>query len=103
MIILLIILAFFFGFIASLLQAFVAIQLWMWFIVPTFGLPPLGLVTAMGITLLISLLFKSRADTADTGDKDMGEVFEGHGRNLMTSVIISAVTLGVGYIYQLFL
>ena len=100
MIILLIILAFFFGFITSLLQAFVAIQLWMWFIVPTFGLPPLGLVTAMGITLLISLLFKSRTDT---GDKDMDEVLEGHGRNLMTSVIASVATWWLGFLYQLFL
>jgi hypothetical protein len=100
MIILLIILAFFFGFLASIFQAFVAIQLWAWFIVPTFGLPPLGLVTAMGITLLISLLFKSRIDT---GDKDVDDVLQSHGRNLMTSVIISVVTLGVGYIYQLFM
>jgi len=100
MIILIIILAFLLGVLSTVIQAYVATHLWVWFIVPTFGLPPLGLVTAMGITLLISLLFRYRPDE---DDEDVTEVYARSMRRVMISVIYSMVTLGFGYLYQLFM
>jgi hypothetical protein len=96
----LLILAFLLGMVSAAIQAFVATYLWAWFIVPTFGLPPLGLVTAMGISLLISLLFRSRPEE---DDDDVAATFERSVKRVMISVIYSVVTLGVGFLYQLFM
>lgn len=38
------------------LRGFVICRLWLWFIVPAFKVQPLALVTALGISLLASLL-----------------------------------------------
>lgn len=97
---LLLIAAFLLGLVSSAIQAFVATYLWAWFIVPTFNLPPLGLVTAMGITLLIALLFRSRPEAED---EDAYEAFERSVKRVTISVIYSVVTLGVGFLYQLFM
>lgn len=37
-------------------QGFVLTKLWAWFIVPVFALPALGLIPAIGLALVISLL-----------------------------------------------
>jgi predicted RND superfamily exporter protein len=97
---LLLITAFLFGLVSSAIQAYVATHLWAWFIVPTFNLPPLELVTAMGITLLIALLFRSRPEEED---EDAAEAFERSVKRVMISIIYSVVTLGVGFLYQSFM
>lgn len=38
------------------LRGFVICRLWLWFIVPAFKMQPLAMVTALGISLLASLL-----------------------------------------------
>ena len=38
----------------ALIEAFVLVKLWAWFVVPAFGLPPIGYVTAIGIDLVAS-------------------------------------------------
>ena len=47
-----------FAFVAAAMawRAYVATILWGWFIVPFFGLPPLSLALAIGVTLAIGLI-----------------------------------------------
>jgi hypothetical protein len=40
----------------ALLDGFVLTKLWLWFMVPVFGLPELGLAQAIGISLVVSWL-----------------------------------------------
>jgi hypothetical protein len=85
---------------SSAFRAFVATYLWAWFIVPTFGLPPLGLVTAMGISVLISLLFGSQPEGEDD---DAAAAFERSMKRVMVSFIYTVVAFVFGFLYQLFL
>jgi hypothetical protein len=41
---------------ASIISGFVVVELWQWFIVPTFDMQPLRIVEAIGIMLLISFI-----------------------------------------------
>jgi len=52
--------------------AFVAVHLWAWFVVPTFGLAPLSKSAAFGISLLIGLWTHQNS----TGHKDEREASE---------------------------
>lgn len=52
-----------FIFLGVLLDAWVVMLLWGWFIVPVFNLPALGYLQAMGVSLVIGYLtFQSPAD-----------------------------------------
>lgn len=50
-------------------NAFCIMKVWMWFIVPTFDIEPIGLVSAYGIGVFVSLL-TLRADGPDNDDKE---------------------------------
>lgn len=41
---------------SSIFNGYVLSVLWGWFIVPTFGVPPLGIVPAIGIALIVNYL-----------------------------------------------
>ena len=70
--------------------------LWGWFIVPSFGLPPLSIAAAIGLSLLTGYL------TADFASIKK-EYKEDPHKNLMRSICISVITLLMGYIVKLFM
>lgn len=43
---------------AALVDGFVFVKLWLWFVIPVFGLPILSIPTAIGIGLLVEFLAK---------------------------------------------
>jgi len=53
---------------AILMEAVVVQQVWSWFIVPAFGLAPLTLVTAIGLSLLSTMLTNHRSGLETTRD-----------------------------------
>lgn len=55
---------------ATLLNAFVLTYLWRWFVVAHFGLSPIGIAEAIGLTLMVSYLVKS-PDDRDNKEKGM--------------------------------
>jgi hypothetical protein len=52
-----------------LLNAWVLVILWGWFMVPLFGLPALNIPYAIGIQLVLGLLRRTNSDTAPSGRK----------------------------------
>lgn len=89
-----------FGFIAlmligAILNGFVLCKLWIWFIVPTFGLPTLTIPVALGISLMASYL-TSRPDTNQDDKTDWGML-------LAMSLIYPLLVLLFGWFYTLFM
>ena len=72
---------FWFGYIIaiSIVRGAVLVLLWDWFIVPKFGLPHLGIIDALGISMLVGLLtYQYDARALRDTDKSTKEVyFEG--------------------------
>ena len=50
----------------TLLQSFVLVKLWVWFIVPVFGLPILTIVPAIGLRLIVGYLTFHNIYSKDT-------------------------------------
>lgn len=63
----------------TLLNAFVLIKLWGWFIVPFFGLPPLIIPVAIGLALIVSFLAVpiNTAKSEDDPSKVRGHIISG--------------------------
>ncbi len=82
-----------------ILNGYVLSVLWGWFIVPAFNAPPLGLVSAIGIVLVVSFMTHQgqykRPDEQPTLTK-IGEVF-------LTGMLKPVVALCVGWILLFFL
>ena len=79
------------GIVSAILNGWAVSTLWGWFVVPIFGLPDLGILQAIGISLLISV-FKTKGydSKKDGGDAAIA---------LLLAVIISPVlSVIVGYI-----
>lgn len=77
---------------AAVAEGFVLMQLWSWFIVPVFNLPLLTLVTAIGLSLTVSLVVHSPDMRVIPGEttslwKLVGNAF-----------IRPAIMLGIGYV-----
>jgi hypothetical protein len=85
---------------SSIWRGYVLTILWAWFIVPVFHLPALGIVAAIGFSLMITFLtyHHQREDQADT--RSAGEQF---GQGMMIALIWPLIYLGMGYLIQLFL
>lgn len=82
------------GFMVGLyaIQGWVLSILWAWFIVPMFNLPPLGILQAIGITLVVGLLTGSAYKAPQ--NKENGERYAA----IVTAVIGPFVVLLVGWI-----
>ena len=92
------------GFIAlmvvgSLARGWALATTWGWFIAPYFGLPSLGIVQAIGIALVVSLLTYQGTETKDD-NKDILEVLA----SLFARVIfVPLFFVGIGWIVVQFL
>jgi len=77
------------------ISAFILLQLWAWFIVPTFGLEPLALGQAAGLSLIIGYL---RGNTDNDTASDSTEAVI----TIYTKLIVYPIAfLGMGWIYTL--
>jgi len=74
-------------------NAFVLTKLWMWFAVPAFGLPSLGLASAYGLSLIVYLL------RSTSGCKDEREWWV----KLITPFFGPLLSLGMGWVATFFL
>ncbi len=54
----------------SIISGYVLTVLWDWFMVPTFGLPQLSLVPAIGMALVVSYLTYQRIPSSEKEDKE---------------------------------
>lgn len=74
--------------------------LWGWFLVPTLGVPSIGVVQAMGVHLMMGFL-THQSHMSDRGDDvDFSQVY---GFVLLNSLLFPATALVMGYAIQFFM
>lgn len=77
----------------ALWRGYVLSVLWGWFIVPTFNAPAIGVVTAMGISLVVGMFAYHRSQKTKEGEKDTTV-----SDYLLNGFVSPAIALGVGYV-----
>lgn len=83
----------------SLWSGFVISKLWAWFIVPTFAVPPLSIIAAIGVFLVVSAFHPSKFKKAKKDDEQIQTFIEATVFNLLWP----AIFLGVGAFWKMFL
>lgn len=78
----------------AVLKGWVLTKLWVWFIIPIFHLPVLGIAQAIGISLIMHYLTNENPDR-----KDDRKWFE----SVATAVVMPFIVLLMGWIVTLFL
>jgi len=53
-----------------LLYSYVLTKLWLWFLVPTFGLPPIGMAQGYGLALIAAMLTHQQLTQSSKEDED---------------------------------
>ncbi len=86
-------------FLASLFNGYALSILWGWFIVPTFKLPVLGVVPAIGVAMVIGHLTRQPQKNEDKNKKFVQVFTEG----ILTSLFNSAFIILFGWIVHLFM
>ena len=76
----------FLGIPLSIWWAYVAKTLWWWFVVPTLHLPPIGMVQALGLALIVGLLRTHDYDKDDDAEKGI--------RNMVIGALVVTFQLG---------
>lgn len=77
-------------FLLALWHSFIFTKLWLWFLVPLFGLPEISLAQAYGLMLIVSF-FKGIPKTDKNKSKE-DKIAEG-----ILALIGPAMVLGIGY------
>lgn len=84
-----------FIFLSALWGAFVFTKLWIWFVVPLFGLPVLTLAQAYGLMLIVNFLKPlPKTDKSATKEEKIA--------NAATILLSPLVILGIGYFVKSF-
>lgn len=89
----------------TIIYGFVLCKLWIWFVVPTFGLQPLTIIQAIGLSYIISFftgknnLFKKGNNIDDTEDDNTMAMLV----LLFLPLTYSGVVLFIGYLISLFM
>ena len=81
---------------SALIHGAVLVQLWEWFIVPTFNMSPLLLVQSMGIVLTINYVKRHKPKTPENFWKEVVE-------NMIFIVISAVMVLTLGWITNQFM
>lgn len=84
---------------SSIWSGYVLSVLWGWFIVPTFHLPPLSVVTAIGIAIVVSYL-THQIDRDDDKKREWSETFT---KMIGWGIIKPLIALCFGWIVHLFM
>jgi hypothetical protein len=79
-----------------LLEGFVFMKLWSWFISPTFGVDPINQVQSIGVMLVYSYIKTKSPDTEDF-------TFEVFLRKIVEAFFTGIMVLVIGYIVSLFM
>lgn len=85
--------------ISSIWRGYVLTVLWEWFVVPTFGLHPLAIAPAIGLSLVVSYL-THQSDAAKTPDGDFADRMA---RACAYAFLLPLVVLGIGWVVQKFM
>jgi hypothetical protein len=86
-------------FLSTIFNAWVLVILWGWFVVPTFGLPVLTIVKAVGISLVVKFMtYKSTS----SDDEDAGP-WKKFLYACSLAIVYPLCALGVGYVVHLFM
>lgn len=80
----------------TILNGWVLTKLWDWFVVPTFGLPVLGLAAGCGIALIVKFLTHQTTNN----EKDIATFLS---KSAANSIANSLVFLAVGWIISGFM
>lgn len=75
-------------------RAFVITVLWGWFVVPQFGLQPLGMVSAIGLTAVVRV-FTSHLNNTESDKDKQNESIAGA---IANSILVPALALLTGWI-----
>lgn len=88
--------------VTALLGGYVVSTLWEWFVVPTFTAPPLNVVPAIGIALIVRLLTYNVDDyTEPTNESpDPVDAFMFH---IFMGIVLPLVCLGIGWVFHFFM
>lgn len=71
--------------VATIISGFMVFKLWAWFIIPVFpSLPTLTFIQAVGISVLLTVIFGKR----DTKEKDYDEIVESFFGGIIYSALI---------------
>ena len=86
--------------VGSLINGLVLSNLWGWFVVPTFGLPQLSLVPAIGVAMVVRFLTHQYIESPEKKEKkDSTERWTG----LVVTLFSPFITLLFGWIVHLFM
>lgn len=77
--------------------------LWGWFVVKQFGLPPIGIPLAIGLSLIVSYLTCDMGQVLHRQREDKREWSEKTAESFVAGVVAPPIFVGFGWIYQLFL
>jgi hypothetical protein len=83
------------GFLA-VVRGWVFCWLWLWFIVPVFGLPQLSIVQAIGVCCVVSFLTASLSEMKEEDKAPFKE-------RAMGGLLFNLFALAIGYVIHLFL
>lgn len=82
------------GAVFAIPTALVLVQLWAWFMVPTFGVQPLTLGSAIGLGLIMSLLTKQTMPKTGESDIDLLK------RQFVGAVVSPLIALIIGFLVK---
>ena len=82
--------------ISPIINGYVLVQLWEWFIVSTFDVQPLQLVNGIGILILINFIYAKKSTTTDDVWQELLEA-------MSFLFVLAAFTLFSGWIVTLFM
>lgn len=87
------------GVLGTVLNGWVLTLLWQWFIVPTFGLAPLALVPAIGVSLVAHYITNQFRDVQEVERSPWGKF----GVALLHSFGYPLIALGIGAVVRMFM
>ncbi len=87
-------------FVAPIVRGWVLCKLWAWFIVPTFSLPSLHIVTAIGLMVVAAFIVSIPIpETKDKGEEMSVKMF----RAIAMSFATPLISLVMGWVVQRFM
>ena len=84
------------------LGGYVVATLWKWFVVPTFAAPALGIVPAIGISLIARLLTFDAGQYTDSEHEKVRPI-EAFAYHIYMGIGVSVACLVIGWILHLFM
>lgn len=85
---------------AMVMSSAILVRLWRWFIIEQFNLPELSLASAMGISVIVSLLTSSYQQTGERSEDGLAMDLIG---SILFVYLYPLFLLLIGYVVSLFL